>query len=75
MNHLTLTPQSQKWVQDRIQDGTFAGENEYFNDLVRRDMLTLLAELKKGEDSGVCTQSMDEILAEAERDYLARKEV
>jgi Arc/MetJ-type ribon-helix-helix transcriptional regulator len=62
MSRLNLSPEHQHWMQARISDGTFADENDYVNDLIRRDMATLMAELKKGEESGVSPHSVPDIL-------------
>ncbi|HAH09306.1 MAG TPA: type II toxin-antitoxin system ParD family antitoxin [Alphaproteobacteria bacterium] len=74
MNRLTLSPEQEEWMRARIADGTFADESDYLGDLIRRDRATLLAELKKGEDSGVSFKSVKDIFAEVKRNFLARQD-
>lgn len=57
------------WVQQRVESGQYASVSDYMRDLIRRDQLqanerdTLIAALIEGEQSGVSTRRIPEILA------------
>ena len=68
---ITLTEQQDEWVKTRIATGDFTNDSEYFRDLIRRDQArnaeleVIRAALIEGEQSGVSTRSVEDILQAA----------
>ncbi|WP_040552163.1 type II toxin-antitoxin system ParD family antitoxin [Rheinheimera nanhaiensis] len=68
---ITLTEQQGEWVKTRIATGDFTNDSEYFRDLIRRDQArnaeleVIRAALVEGEQSGVSTRSVEDILQAA----------
>lgn len=68
---ITLTEQQGEWVKTRIATGDFTNDSEYFRDLIRRDQArnaeleVIRAALIEGEQSGVSTRSVEDILQAA----------
>ena len=58
----------QQWVEDRIHSGEYANVSDYLVDLIRHDReqhTGLVDALIEGENSGISSRSIDQIVAEA----------
>jgi antitoxin ParD1/3/4 len=66
------------WVQQRIETGQYASASDYVRDLIRRDQAQaeehreIVAALVKGEQSGVSTRRIPEIMAALKQELLSR---
>ena len=73
---LSLDADQEAFVNERIAEGQYGDASDYVRELVRQDQeyARKLAELRhaiqEGIDSGVCEQTVEEIWAEAEAEYL-----
>jgi antitoxin ParD1/3/4 len=68
--NVSLPEKMKKRVLDRIARGNYANASDYVRDLIRRDIEgrdALVAELRRGEASGVSTRQVPAILAAAKR--------
>jgi len=68
--NISLPEKMKKRVQSRIARGNYANASDYVRDLIRQDIErrdALVAELRKGERSGVSRRQVPEILAAAKR--------
>ena len=68
--NISLPEKMKKRVQLRIARGNYANVSDYVRDLIRQDIErrdALVAELRKGERSGVSKRQVPEILAAAKR--------
>lgn len=73
--NISLPDKMKKRVLDKIARGTYANASDYVRDLIRRDIGRqdiLVAELKKGEASGLSKRRVPEILAAAKRAKLRK---
>lgn len=58
-----------EWVESRIESGKYASASDYVRDLIRRDQAqaderdALIAALIKGEESGVSSRQVPDIVA------------
>ena len=70
---ITVTEQQDSWIKSQIKSGQYGNDSEYMRDLVRKDqeykqnLATLRCALQEGEDSGVSTLSMNDILIKAKK--------
>lgn len=70
---ITVTEQQDSWIKSQIKSGQYGNDSEYMRDLVRKDqeykqkLATLRYALQEGEDSGVSTLSMNDILLKAKK--------
>ena len=70
---ITITDHHDRWVKARVADGTYGSDSEYFRDLVRRDqenyakIKELKAAIQEGLDSGLSSDSIEDIMARVER--------
>lgn len=70
---ITVTEPNDRWLKQKIEENEYASKSELINDLIRRqreqefDRIWLRNELIKGEESGISTKTMAEILEEAKR--------
>lgn len=70
---ITVTEQQDSWIKSQIKSGQYGNDSEYMRDLVRKDqeykqkLATLRHALQEGEDSGVSTLSMNDILLKAKK--------
>ncbi|WP_397399778.1 type II toxin-antitoxin system ParD family antitoxin [Phenylobacterium sp.] len=72
---ITLTRKQDDWIKARIEGGDYTNDSECIRDLIRRaqkndvespaEIEAIRAALIEGEQSGISTQSVDEIWAEA----------
>jgi antitoxin ParD1/3/4 len=68
--NVSLPEKMKKRVLARIATGNYANASDYVRDLIRQDIErrdTLVAELRKGERSGISKRQVPEILAAAKR--------
>lgn len=68
--NISLPDKMKKHVRDRIAKGAYANASDYVRDLIRKDIEhreALIADLKKGETSGVSKRTVPDILAAAKR--------
>lgn len=72
----SLDADQEAFVNERVAEGQYGDTSDYVRDLIRQDQeyARKLAELRQaiqeGIDSGVCEQTVEEIWAEAEAEYL-----
>lgn len=69
--NISLPDRMKKRVLAQIARGNYANASDYVRDLIRKDIDSrdrLIAELKKGESSGVSLRKVPDILAAAKRD-------
>lgn len=70
---ITVTEPNDRWLKQKIEENEYASKSELINDLIRRqreqelDRIWLRNELIKGEESGLSSKTMAEILQEAKR--------
>ena len=70
---ITVTEPNDRWLKQKIEENEYASKSELINDLIRRqreqelDRIWLRNELIKGEESGLSSKKMAEILQEAKR--------
>lgn len=58
----------QEWIEDRIHSGEYADASDYLLDLIRHDReqhTALVDALIEGENSGISSRSIGQIVAEA----------
>ena len=81
MTRLTISmpDQMNAYVEGQIAQGRYGNVSEYFRDLVRRDqerrgeaIAELRALLTKAEASGISERSVEDIIAEAKREAVAK---
>jgi antitoxin ParD1/3/4 len=67
--NVSLPDPMRDWVQNRIDSGQYASVSDYVRDLIRRDQAVnderdaLVAALIEGEESGVSTRKVSDIVA------------
>ncbi|MDX1451640.1 MAG: hypothetical protein R3183_03705 [Oleiphilaceae bacterium] len=64
---ITLTEQNDSWLREHVdQIGDYSNKSELINDLIRsaRRAEAINRKLQEAEQSGIVTQSPDEMLAE-----------
>lgn len=72
----SLDADQEAFVNERLAEGQYGNASDYVRNLIRQDQeyARKLAELRQaiqeGIDSGVCDQTVEEIWAEAEAEYL-----
>lgn len=65
---ITVNEPNDRWMKEKIQENEYASKSELINDLIRRqreleeERIWLRNELIKGEESGISTKTMAEIL-------------
>ena len=70
---ITVNESNDRWMKEKIQGNEYASKSELINDLIRRqreleeERNWLRNELIKGEESGISTKTMAEILEEAKK--------
>ncbi len=73
---LSLDADQEAFINERVAEGAYGDASDYFRELVRQDQAyarklgELREAIQEGIDSGVCEQSIEEIWAEAEAEYL-----
>ena len=74
----SLDADQEAFVNERLAEGQYGDASDYFRELVKRDQerrqaaSDLREMFEKAEASGVCEDSLKDIWAEAEAEYLAR---
>ena len=72
----SLDADQEAFVNERLSEGQYGDASDYFRELVRQDqeyarkLSELRQAIQEGIDSGVCEQTVEEIWAEAEAEYL-----
>ena len=70
---ITVNEPNDQWMKEKIQGNEYSSKSELINDLIRRqreleeERVWLRNELIKGEESGISTKTMAEILEEAKK--------
>lgn len=71
MGELSFSPEVQQWIATRLADGGYADEEDYFLDLIRRDMQQfeddidwVRERIAEGLASGVIEKDAREVLRE-----------
>ena len=70
---ITVNEPNDRWMKEKIQGNEYASKSELINDLIRRQReqeeqrIWLRTELIKGEESGLSSKSMTEVLQEAKK--------
>lgn len=71
--NISLPERMKAWVESQSKSGRYGNASDYVRDLIRRDQdrQARLAELQQlideGVDSGVSSNSLDDLLAQARR--------
>jgi antitoxin ParD1/3/4 len=66
--NISLPDPVAEWIQERIRSGQYADASHYIGDLIRDDRERrerLVRALIEGEESGVSTRSVSDIMADA----------
>ena len=67
-NQISIPDKKKEWVRQQIQAGHYPNEEAYIEDLINRDQLyqtkkaALIDALKKGEESGVSSRTVKDII-------------
>ncbi|NJR13515.1 MAG: type II toxin-antitoxin system ParD family antitoxin [Phyllobacteriaceae bacterium] len=75
--NVSLPDQMKEWVEAQAENGRYANASDYVRDLIRRDQekAEKIAHWNKLIDeayaSGISTRSVDEIMADSKRRFLA----
>jgi len=70
---ITVNEPNDRWMKEKIKGNEYSSKSELINDLIRRqreleeERNWLRNELIKGEESGISTKTMAEILEEAKK--------
>lgn len=68
---ISVNEPNDRWMKEKIQENEYASKSELINDLIRRqreleeERIGLRNELIKGEESGISTKNMAELLEES----------
>lgn len=71
---ITVTEPQNDWIKSRIFEGDYGNDSEYLRDLIRKDQeqnskfLRLEQAIQKGIDSGVCDDTIENIMESVEKD-------
>jgi len=77
--NVSLPDPMRDWVQRRIDSGQYATVSDYVRDLIRRDQTessereALIAALAVGEESGISSRRLPEILAVLKKELRGRQ--
>ena len=69
---VSLPDQLKEWVDERVKDGRYSTAGDYVRELIRRDReqrQALVDALIEGEQSGVSTRTVQEIVAAAKSKF------
>lgn len=75
--NISLPDQMKEWVDERVEDGSYASASDYMRDLVRRDherkvaIAWLQREIDKGRNSPRSSLTLDEVFAQARERAIA----
>ena len=68
---ITVSQQQDQWIKSQVETGDYNSDSEYIRDLIRKDvkyknkLQILRSALIAGENSGISSRSMSDILADA----------
>lgn len=71
---ITVTEQQNDWIKNRIVNGDYGNDSEYLRDLIRKDksenekFVRLKNALQEGIDSGICDDTIEDIMLSVEMD-------
>jgi antitoxin ParD1/3/4 len=66
--NIPLPEPMRQWVEEQVRDGEYADAGEYVLDLIREDRErreALLRALVEGEESGISSRPLNQIIADA----------
>ena len=73
--NVSLPDTLRDWVEEQVKGGKYASTSDYIRDLIRHDQdrqdkrKALIEALIEGEDSGVSTRSVPDILKDVRREH------
>ena len=73
--NVSLPDTLRDWVEEQVKGGKYANTSDYIRDLIRHDQdrqdkrKALIGALIEGEDSGVSTRSVPDILEDIRREH------
>lgn len=73
--NVSLPDTLRDWVEEQVKGGKYANTSDYIRDLIRHDQdrqdkrRALIEALIEGEDSGVSTRSVPDILEDIRREH------
>ena len=68
---ITVSQQQDLWIKSQVETGNYNNDSEYIRDLIRKDveyknkLQILRSALIAGENSGISSRSMSDILVDA----------
>ena len=68
--NISLPDQMKAWVEAQAENGKYSNSSDYVRDLIRRDaervakVRALQEKINEGFASGICEESLDEIIAD-----------
>ena len=71
---ITVTEQQNEWIKNRIVNGDYGNDSEYLRDLIRKDrtenekFIRLKNAIQEGIDSGICDDTIEDIMLSVEMD-------
>ena len=71
---ITVTEQQNEWIKNRIVNGDYGNDSEYLRDLIRKDrtenekFIRLKIAIQEGIDSGICDDTIEDIMLSVETD-------
>ena len=71
---ITVTEQQNDWIKNRIVNGDYGNDSEYLRDLIRKDksendkFIRLKTAIQEGIDSGICDDTIEDIMLSVEKD-------
>ncbi len=71
---ITVTEQQNEWIKNRIVNGDYGNDSEYLRDLIRKDrtenekFIRLKNAIQEGIDSGICDDTIEDIMLSVEKD-------
>ena len=74
--NISLPQQMKDWVEEQTKDGKYANSSDVVRDLIRRELVkrekieALNEKIEQGFASGICEESLDDIM----EDILAEQE-
>ncbi|PTS74309.1 type II toxin-antitoxin system ParD family antitoxin [Sphingomonas sp. HMWF008] len=79
--NISLPDAMKDWVEAQTEDGRYGNSSDVVRDLIRREQVRLekISNMQRMVDegiaSGICEQSVEEIFAEARREFIERQTV
>lgn len=68
--NISLPQQMKDWVEEQSKDGKYANSSDVVRDLIRRELIkrekiaALNEKIEQGFASGLCEESLDDIMAD-----------